>query len=300
MPRAEIGIMGGSGLYDMEGLTRKKEVRLKTPFGIPSGVFVLGTLAGRQVAFLARHGLGHRIMPSEINFRANIWGMKKLGVERIISVSAVGSLKEGIMPGDVVLIDQFFDHTRHRISTFFGNGIVAHVAFADPVCAELRQVLIKAGRDSDANVHDGGVYLCIEGPQFSARGESLIYRQWGVDVIGMTNVTEAKLAREAEICYATIALVTDYDCWHHEMETVTVEAVLEILHRNVKLSQRIIRNAVPKIPGARRCPCQSALCNAIITPPQFISQKNRAKLKPLLEKYLPPGRDRRTIQSGRR
>jgi 5'-methylthioadenosine phosphorylase len=300
MPRAEIGIIGGSGLYDMEGLTHKKEVRLKTPFGIPSDVFVLGTLAGREVAFLARHGRGHRIMPTEINFRANIWGMKKLGVERIISVSAVGSMKEGIMPGDVVLIDQFYDHTRYRVSTFFGNGIVAHVAFADPVCAELRQDLIKAGRDSDANVHDGGVYLCIEGPQFSARGESLIYRQWGVDVIGMTNVTEAKLAREAEICYATIALVTDYDCWHHEMETVTVEAVLEILHRNVELSQRIILNAVPKIPGARRCPCQSALSNSIITPPQFISQKNRTKLKPLLEKYLPRGQDRRSIQTGRR
>ncbi len=299
MPKAEIGIIGGSGLYEMEGLTQKKEVRLKTPFGVPSDVFILGKLAGRQVAFLARHGRGHRIMPTEINFRANIWGMKKLGVGRIISVSAVGSMKENIRPGDVVLVDQFYDHTRRRIPTFFGNGIVAHVAFADPVCAELRQVLVKAGHHSNANIHEGGVYLCIEGPQFSARGESLIYRQWGVDVIGMTNVTEAKLAREAEICYATLALVTDYDCWQHEMETVTVEAVLEILHRNVELSQRIIRDALPRIPGTRKCPCESALRNAIITPPEFISQRNRKNLEPFLRKYLPSVRQR-TIQSNRR
>ncbi|MFQ5950427.1 MAG: S-methyl-5'-thioadenosine phosphorylase, partial [Nitrospiria bacterium] len=214
MQKAEIGIIGGSGLYKMEGLAGKTELKLTTPFGPPSDVFVLGRLEGRRVAFLSRHGRGHRILPTDINFRANLWGMKKLGVQRIISVSAVGSMREDLKPGHIVLPDQFYDNTRRRISTFFGNGVVAHVAFADPVCAELRQVLAKAGRDSGAMIHDGGVYLCIEGPQFSTRGESLIYRQWGVDVIGMTNVTEAKLAREAEICYATLALVTDYDCWY--------------------------------------------------------------------------------------
>jgi len=288
MQKIEIGIIGGSGLYEMEGLTDKKEVKLSTPFGPPSDSFITGVLSGRPVAFLARHGRGHRILPSEINFRANIWGMKKLGVERIISVSAVGSMKETIAPGQVVIPDQFYDHTKRRISTFFGGGVVAHVAFADPVCAEMRAVLRRAGREGGAAIHDGGVYFCIEGPQFSARGESLIFRQWGVDVIGMTNVTEAKLAREAEICYATLALVTDYDCWHEGMESVTVEAVIETLKKNVALSQQIIRSAIPHISVPRRCPCASALKNAVMTPPSLIPKKTRENLKLILGDYLKP------------
>ena len=286
MDKAVIGIIGGSGLYEMEGLTQKREVKLATPFGPPSDAFVVGALEGCKVAFLARHGRGHRILPTDINFRANIWGMKKLGVERIISVSAVGSMKEAIQPGHVVLPDQFYDHTKHRISTFFGNGVVAHVAFADPVCAELVQVLAEAGRQNKAVIHEGGVYFCIEGPQFSARGESLIYRRWGVDVIGMTNVTEAKLAREAEICYATLALPTDYDCWHEEMEAVSVEAVIETLNKNVALSQRIIRSALPKIPESRTCSCSTALRNAVMTPDRLIPKKTRENLRLLLDKYF--------------
>lgn len=266
-------------MYDMEGLTDKKAVKLKTPFGAPSDAYLLGKLEGRPVAFLSRHGRGHRLLPSEINFRANIWGMKDLGVERIISVSAVGSMKEKLKPGHVVVPDQFYDHTRRRTATFFGDGIVAHVSFANPVCADLGQVLLKSGRGTGAVIHEGGVYFCIEGPQFSSLGESLIYRQWGVDVIGMTNVTEAKLAREAEICYATLALVTDYDCWHQEMESVTVEGVLEILHKNVALSQRIIRNAVPKISPLRNCACATALQNAVITSPGAIPARTASKLK---------------------
>lgn len=293
--KIEIGIIGGSGLYEMEGLTGKKEVRLKTPFGPPSDAYVTGILEGRPVAFLARHGRGHRILPSEINFRANIWGMKRLGVRRIISVSAVGSMKESIAPGQIVLPDQFFDHTRRRVSTFFGGGAVAHVAFADPVCPEMRAVLRRAGILRGAVMHDGGVYFCIEGPQFSARGESLIFRQWGVDVIGMTNVTEAKLAREAEICYATLALVTDYDCWHASMESVSVEAVIETLKKNVVLSQHIIRAAVPDIPASRRCPCGSALKNAVMTPPSLIPKKTRKNLKLILGEYLKP-RTKRTVR----
>ena len=288
MQKTEIGIIGGSGLYEMEGLTLKKEVKLSTPFGPPSDAFITGNLEGRRVAFLARHGRGHRILPSEINFRANIWGMKKLGVERIISVSAVGSMKESIAPGHVVVPDQFYDHTKRRISTFFGGGVVAHVAFADPVCSELRSILCRAGRDRGAVIHDGGVYFCIEGPQFSARGESLIFRQWGIDVIGMTNVTEARLAREAEICYAALALVTDYDCWHEDMESVTVEAVIETLKKNVVLSQQIIRSAIPHLSVPPRCPCGSALKNAVMTPPSLIPKKTRENLKLILGDYLKP------------
>ena len=288
MQTIEIGIIGGSGLYEMEGLTGKKEVRLSTPFGPPSDALITGTLSGRRVAFLARHGRGHRILPSEINFRANIWAMKKLGVTRIISVSAVGSMKESIRPGEVLVPDQFYDHTRRRVSTFFGGGAVAHVSFADPVCPELRPVLVKAGRAAGAVVHDGGTYLCMEGPQFSTRGESLIYRTWGVDVIGMTNVTEAKLAREAEICYATLALVTDYDCWHRELESVTVEAVIQILHKNVIVSQKIIRAALPEAAVTRRCSCATALKNAVMTPPALIPKKTRDSLKIILGDYLNP------------
>lgn len=290
MQNVEIGIIGGSGLYEMEGLSEKKEVKLSTPFGPPSDRFVIGTLSGRRAAFLARHGRGHRILPSEINFRANIWAMKKLGVQRIISVSAVGSMRESIAPGQIVIPDQFYDHTRRRIGTFFGGGVVAHVGFADPVCPELRPILSRAGRSQGAVMHDGGVYLCIEGPQFSTRGESLIYRKWGVDVIGMTNVTEAKLAREAEICYATLALVTDYDCWHEEMESVTVEAVIEILKKNVVMSQRLIRAAIPDIPASRKCPCGSALKNAVMTPPALIPKKTKENLKLILGDYLKPPR----------
>lgn len=296
MQKVEIGIIGGSGLYEMEGLTEKKEVKLSTPFGPPSDAYITGNLEGRRVAFLARHGRGHRILPSEINFRANIWGMKKLGVERIISVSAVGSMKEAIAPGHVVVPDQFYDHTRRRIGTFFGGGVVAHVAFADPVCSEMRSILCRAGRDRGAVIHDGGVYFCIEGPQFSARGESLIFRQWGIDVIGMTNVTEAKLAREAEICYATLALVTDYDCWHAEMESVTVEGVIETLNKNVILSQQIIRSAIPHISASRRCPCATALKNAVMTPPSLIPKKTQENLKLILGDYLKP----QTKKSGKK
>ena len=286
MEKAEIGIIGGSGLYEMEGLTDKIRVVIKTPFGQPSDAFVLGRLNGRSVAFLARHGKGHRILPGEINFRANIWGMKKLGVTRIIAVSAVGSMKEDHHPGDVVFPDQFFDHTKNRKSTFFGEGVVAHISFADPVCPDLRQTLLKSARECGSNVYDGGVYICIEGPQFSSRGESLIYRRWGVDVIGMTNATEAKLAREAEICYSTMALVTDYDCWHQSMEAVSVEAVLEVLQKNIALSKKIIQNAIPLVSENRTCFCESALRNSVITSMNAIPGKTRKKLDLLLGKYL--------------
>ncbi|MCI0528964.1 MAG: S-methyl-5'-thioadenosine phosphorylase, partial [Nitrospira sp.] len=263
MPRrADIGIIGGSGLYEIEGLRGARSVKVKTPFGSPSDDYVLGNLEGVSVAFLARHGKGHRIMPSEINFRANIYGMKVLGVERILSVSAVGSMKEKIRPGDMVVPHQFYDHTRRRISTFFGEGVVAHVSFADPVCVELAQSIRLAGLVRGVTLHEGGTYLCIEGPQFSTRGESHIYRQWGVDVIGMTNVTEAKLAREAEICYATLALVTDYDCWHQGEEDVTAEAVVAILQKNVEMAKKVVRQCVLSVPKERACACGHALENA--------------------------------------
>ncbi len=287
MPRrASIGIIGGSGLYEIEGLRGARSVKVKTPFGSPSDDYVLGDLEGVPVAFLARHGKGHRIMPSEINFRANIYGMKVLGVERILSVSAVGSMKENIRPGEMVVPDQFYDHTRHRISTFFGEGVVAHVSFADPVCAELARSIQKAGQTQGVSLHEGGTYLCIEGPQFSTRAESQIYRQWGVDVIGMTNVTEAKLAREAEICYATLALVTDYDCWHQVEEDVTVEAVVAILQKNVEWAKKVLRQCVLSLPKERTCACGHALKNAMITSPKLISAKVKQRLKPIIGKYV--------------
>lgn len=286
MARPKIGIIGGSGLYEMEGLRRSKSVKVRTPFGRPSDDFRIGELEGVPVAFLARHGEGHRILPSEINFRANIYGMKQLGVERILSVSAVGSMKEKIRPGDLLIPHQFYDHTKRRESTFFGDGIVAHVSFAHPVCEDLCRTIRSAAEAQGANQHWGGTYLCIEGPQFSSKGESLIYRQWGVDVIGMTNVTEAKLAREAEICYATIALVTDYDCWHESEEVVTVEAVVAILEKNVELAKRIIRQCVASIQGQRTCPCAGALKGAVITSPGAVSQKVRRRLKLLIGKYI--------------
>lgn len=281
-----IGVIGGSGLYDMEGLTQVKTMKVATPFGKPSDDYVIGTLFGRRVAFLPRHGRGHRIMPTDINYRANIFGMKKLGVERIISVSAVGSMKEEIKPGDIVIPDQFYDHTKHRRSTFFGGGIVAHVGMADPVCADLGNVLADAGARAGAAVHKGGTYLCMEGPQFSTRAESIIYRTWNVDVIGMTNATEAKLAREAELCYSTIALATDYDCWHHSEETVTVEAVLAVMKKNIETSKTMIREAVRMLPAARSCSCGDALRNTIMTPEKLAPAKTKRDLAPIIGKYM--------------
>lgn len=285
-----IGVIGGSGLYDMEGLTDVAGVRLTTPFGRPSDDYIVGTLHGRRVAFLPRHGKGHRIMPTDINYRANIYGMKKLGVERIISVSAVGSMKEEIRPGDIVIPDQFYDHTKHRRSTFFGNGVVAHVGMAEPVCPHLSEVLARAGISVGAAVHRGGTYLCMEGPQFSTRAESLTYRKWEVDVIGMTNATEAKLSREAEICYSTIALATDYDCWHHSEEAVSVEAVLEVMHRNIETSKAIILEAVKNMPDSRPCRCGSALQNTIMTPEGLIPAKTKKDLWPIIGRYMKGGK----------
>ena len=261
-----IGVIGGSGLYEIEGLTQIRTIKLTTPFGKPSDEYIIGTLHDTRVAFLPRHGRGHRIMPTDINYRANIYGMKKLGAERIISVSAVGSMKEEVKPGDIVIPDQFYDHTRQRRSTFFGDGVVAHVGMADPVCAHLSSVLVGAGARVGATVHKGGTYLCMEGPQFSTRAESLIYRTWNVDVIGMTNATEAKLAREAELCYSTIALATDYDCWHHSEETVTVEAVLAVMKNNIETSKALIREAVRILGGSRACACCESLRSTIMTP----------------------------------
>jgi 5'-methylthioadenosine phosphorylase len=284
--KVTIGVIGGSGLYEMEGLTQVKTVRVATPFGRPSDDYRIGTLFGRRVAFLPRHGRGHRIMPSDINYRANIFGMKKLGVERIISVSAVGSMKEEIKPGDIVIPDQFYDHTKHRRSTFFGNGIVAHVGMADPVCSDLGSILFDAGKRVGATVLRGGTYLCMEGPQFSTRAESLTYRTWIVDVIGMTNATEAKLAREAELCYSTIALATDYDCWHHSEEAVTVEAVLAVMKKNIETSKAMIREAVRMLHPSRSCSCGSALRGTIMTPEKLVPAKTKRDLAPIIGKYI--------------
>ena len=286
MTEAAIGIIGGSGLYQIEGLKNVREAAVETPFGDPSDHYILGEIEGIRVAFLPRHGRGHRIQPSDLNYRANIYGMKALGVERILSISAVGSMKEKIRPGDILIPDQFYDHTKRRISTFFGEGIVAHVALADPVCPVLFETLYAASRAVGATVHRGGTYFCIEGPQFSTRGESLIYRQWGVDVIGMTNVTEAKLAREAEICYGTIAMATDYDCWHKEEAPVTAEMILGILSRNVETSKRIILEAVKGVPAQRTCPCAHALKDALLTPADRIPGETKKKLDLIIGKYL--------------
>ncbi len=281
-----IGVIGGSGLYEMEGLEGIREEAVRTHFGDPSDRYTLGRLQGRPVAFLARHGRGHRLMPSELNFRANIYGFKVLGAEWILSASAVGSLKEEIKPLDIVIPDQFFDRTKARPSTFFGNGLVAHVSVADPTCQALGEILYRAGGQVGATTHRGGTYVCIEGPQFSTRAESRIYRSWGVDVIGMTNLQEAKLAREAEICYATMALVTDYDVWHATEADVTVEAVVKILLKNVETAKAIIRAAVAMIPEARTCPCAHALKDAIITARHAIPAQVKRDLAPLVAKYL--------------
>jgi 5'-methylthioadenosine phosphorylase len=282
-----VGVIGGSGLYDIQGLSEVREVALATPFGRPSDAYITGRLDGVRVAFLPRHGRGHVISPSELNFRANIWGFKQLGVTRILSLSAVGSMREDIHPGDFVVIDQFIDRTRHRADTFFTDGVVAHVMFADPVCGELRKVLLDAARKIGVKAQDGGTYVNMEGPQFSTRAESKLYRSWGVDVIGMTNLQEAKLAREAEICYATIAMATDYDCWHEEHEAVTVEAVLAVMHKNVGHAKQLIRAALPLVQATRACSCGSALKFAIMTAHDKIGPEARTRLGLLIDKYVP-------------
>src|SRR3954468_2719567 len=281
-----IGIIGGSGLYDMAGGTEGEGRRISTPVGHPSGPDVSGTLRGKRVAFLARHGVGHRILPSELNFRANIYGLKVLGVERILSASAVGSLKHEYKPLDIVVPDQFFDRTRGRISTFFGRGIVAHVAFAHPLCAELSTVLADSAAKVGATVHRGGTYVNMEGPQFSTLAESKLYRSWGMDVIGMTNLQEAKLAREAEICYATLALVPDYDCWHPDHDSVTVDLIIANLMQNAATAQRTIAEAVGRISGARACGCKDALATALITRPEHMPAQTKRELQPIIGRYL--------------
>ena len=286
LQQAEIGIIGGSGLYAMPGLTQVREERVETPFGDPSDAIVLGELEGRKVAFLARHGRGHRLLPSELNFRANIYAMKKLGVERIVSVSAVGSLKEEHKPTDFVVPDQFIDRTFHRESTFFGNGIVGHVAFGDPVCATVARTVTEACRWEGVVSKQGGTYVCMEGPQFSTRAESNLYRSWGADVIGMTNLQEAKLAREAEICYATMAMVTDYDCWHESHDDVTVDQIVAVLHQNAANAARVVRAAVAAMPRDRSCPCASALQYAILTDRAAIPAAAKEKLSLLIGKYI--------------
>jgi 5'-methylthioadenosine phosphorylase len=283
---AEIGIIGGSGLYSMPGFEAQEEANIQTPFGNPSDNYVLGTLAGRKVAFLARHGRGHRISPSELNFRANIYGMKSLGVERIISLSAVGSLKEEHRPLDFVIPDQFYDRTRGRVSTFFGEGIVAHISFADPICPQLAKLLAQACREAGVNATEGGTYLCMEGPAFSTKAESNVYRSWGMDVIGMTNLQEAKLAREAEICYVTVAMVTDYDCWHPEHDAVTVNDIIANLVKNAANACAVVGKAVAAMPQSRTCKCGSALSHAIITDRAMAPETTRQKLGILIEKYF--------------
>jgi 5'-methylthioadenosine phosphorylase len=290
LAQAEIGIIGGSGLYSMPGLTDVREVKQGTPFGDPSDPYVLGTLEGRKVAFLARHGRGHRILPTELNFRANVYGFKQLGVERIVSVSAVGSLKEEHKPLDFVIPDQFFDRTRHRVDTFFGDGIVAHIGFADPVCPQLSLVVEGACKKAGVTGKRGGTYLNMEGPQFSTKAESNIYRSWGMDVIGMTNLQEAKLAREAEICYVTVAMVTDYDCWHPHHDSVTVDQVVAVLVKNAENAARVVRETVVGLPTSRTCKCGAALAHSILTERDKIPAATREKLSLILDKYLSSGK----------
>ena len=284
--KATIGIIGGSGLYSMPGFEAGEEVSMQTPWGAPSDNYVVGKLCGRPVAFLSRHGRGHRISPSELNFRANIWGMKSLGVERILSLSAVGSLKEEHRPLDFVIPDQFFDRTRGRVSTFFGEGLVAHISFADPVCPQLAAVAAEACRKAGVNVKPAGTYLCMEGPAFSTKAESKVYRSWGMDVIGMTNLQEAKLAREAEICYVTIAMVTDYDCWHPEHDAVTVADIIANLVKNAENACKVVAEAVGAMPAERTCKCGRALAHALITDRRSVPETTRQKLDLLIGKYF--------------
>jgi 5'-methylthioadenosine phosphorylase len=283
---AVVGVIGGTGLYEMEGLANVEEIRLDTPFGEPSGPYLRGTLEGADLVFLPRHGRGHRLLPTEINARANLFGMKQLGVERLLSVSAVGSLREEIGPGDIVIPDQFIDRTSKRPSTFFGDGIVAHVQFADPFCESFRTIVIQAANDQGIDIHPRGTYVCMEGPQFSTRAESKLYRSWGADLIGMTNLQEAKLAREAEICFATIALATDYDCWNQVAGDVDIGQVIQILNRDVELAQRIIRGTVRSLSVTRGCACESALENAIVTDRAVMPPATIEKLYPLIKKYV--------------
>ena len=286
---SRIGVIGGSGLYQIEGLSNIEERRINTPFGDPSDVFVLGEMGGNQVAFLPRHGKGHSLLPTEVNYRANIFAMKTLGVSYIISVSAVGSLRADYWPGDVVIIDNFVDRSNQaRPNTFFGDGIVAHVQMAHPLCNDLRQVLLNAGQEISANVRSGGTYVNMEGPQFSTLAESKLYRSWGLDVIGMTQMSEARLAREAEMCYATMAMVTDFDCWHEEetTETVSVEMIMETMHKNTAAAKEILKRAIPRIDAAHECDCQNSLAVSLVTNKTLWPQTTVNKLKPLLEKYL--------------
>jgi len=284
--KAAIGIIGGSGLYSMSGLTNTREIHVKTPFGEPSDAFVLGMLEGKRVAFLARHGRGHRILPGEINYRANVYAMKLLGVERIISVSAVGSLKEDLRPGEFLVADQFFDRTKNRISTFFGDGIVAHVAFAHPTCGQLSGILADACVHEAVKVHRRGTYVCIEGPQFSTLAEAEVHRKLGFEVIGMTNVTEARLAREAELCYATIAMITDYDCWHPEHESVTASQIMATLSQNAENAQRVLRTAIRELPADRSCKCGSALQHALVTDFKIVPRATKKRLAAIIGKYV--------------
>jgi 5'-methylthioadenosine phosphorylase len=286
LAEAEIGIIGGSGLYSMPGFTKVHEKQIDTPFGEPSDAFVLGELEGRKVAFLARHGRGHRILPSELNFRANIYAFKKLGVERIVSVSAVGSLKEEHKPTDFVIPDQFIDRTFHRVSTFFGGGIVGHIAFGDPVCATVAKAAAEGCRAAGVVGKPGGTYVCMEGPQFSTKAESNLYRSWGADVIGMTNLQEAKLAREAEICYATVAMVTDYDCWREGHDAVTIEEIVAVLQQNAANACKVVKEAVAAIPRERNCGCASAARFAVLTQQDAIPAQRKEELKLLFGKYF--------------
>ena len=285
MEKIKIGVIGGTGLYDIKGLEEIKETKPSTPFGEPSDTIITGTLEGREIAFLPRHAKGHRIMPTELNNKANIYALKSLGVEWIIAFSAVGSMKEEIRPQDFLVPDQLFDRTKTRVPTFFGDGIVVHISFADPYCPTLSKILYETGKDLGYRIHKGGTYLCIEGPAFSTRAESRIYRSWGVEVIGMTNLPEVKLAREAEICYATVALVTDYDVWH-TTEEVSVETVMKNLEANTLKAKELVKAVIPRIPDKKECPCATALANAVITHKEAIPEKRKKELELLIGKYL--------------
>lgn len=282
-----IGVIGGSGLYEIEGLSEIEEVKISTPFGEPSDLYITGMLDGVKMVFLPRHGRGHQFLPSEVNYRANVYGMKKLGVDRIISISAVGSMKEEIVPGHIVIPDQFFDRTQgKRASTFFGGGIAGHVQFADPICTDLSALVYAAAVEAGATVHKGGTYICIEGPNFSTRAESNIYRSWGVDIIGMTNIPEARLAREAEICYTTVALATDYDCWYEGHDDVSVEAVIAVIKQNVEMARNIIKLAAGKVAKTRSCNCEEASRYAVMSKAEMIPEKTRNNLDLIIGKYL--------------
>ncbi len=286
MPQAKIGVIGGTGLYDIEGMTDIEEVDINTPFGKPSDAITIGNLAGVGIAFLPRHGKGHRIMPTELPSRANIYALKSLGVEHIIAICSAGSFREEIKPGDLLIPDQLIDRTRRRVSSFFGEGIVAHIPFAEPFCPVLSQVVYKSARGVGASVHPGGTYIAMEGPAFSTRAESRLYRSWGADIIGMTALPEAKLAREAEICYAVIACVTDYDSWHERTEPVTVDIILDIMHKNIDTAKEIIKLAVSRIPQKRDCECATALKTAFVTAPEAMPAEQKKKLDLLIGKYL--------------